>query len=92
MNEYQSAIVKKVSEIKDRGFTKIVLVGQSDIAFLIEYACKECGMEYCFKNAVDDVGNVLKAGEFGVLSEKAGGNGERRDNCLPVMEMVKGGD
>lgn len=88
MNEYQSAIVKKISEIKGRGFTKIVLFGQSDISFLIEYACKECGVEFSVQEINVFSKIELEKKEFALLSEQGSEGYMSKENCLSVMEIV----
>lgn len=90
MNEYQNAIVKKIAEIKSRGFNKIVLFGQSDIAFLIEYACKENEMAFCVKGEADCRKKSLEEGAFGLLAENEEIGGLQTDESIVnVMDMVK---
>src|SRR5574344_697527 len=41
INEYRNAVMDFVQGKKDDGITEIILIGNSDMEFLIEYACAE---------------------------------------------------
>lgn len=45
MKEYGNIIEKNVCVLKDDGYAKIALVGNSNIDFLLEYACQKTGLQ-----------------------------------------------
>lgn len=53
--EYKEAIVGLAKAAKIRGFSRIALLGQSDIEFIIEYAAGTAGLEYCRYQAESDI-------------------------------------
>jgi len=69
---YREAIVKLVGDVKARGYRGLVLVGSSDLDFIVEHACGAQGMEY-----VRDERNVeafQKKGELFILHS---------ESCIP---------
>lgn len=46
MKEYGSIIEKNVCILKNNGYTKIVLSGNSNIDFLLEYSCQKSDMQF----------------------------------------------
>jgi len=42
---YRRNIEKLVSEVVERGYDKLLLVGQSDVDFIVEHACNRYGVE-----------------------------------------------
>jgi DNA-binding MarR family transcriptional regulator len=43
---YRETIERFVREVGARGFQRLLLVGSSDLDFIVEYACGTCGVEY----------------------------------------------
>lgn len=43
---YKKRIEQLVSEAAESGYKRVVLVGNSDLEFLVEYACIKAGIEY----------------------------------------------
>ena len=43
---YKEAIEELLGEVKRRGFASLLLIGRSDLAFVVEYACAKHGVEY----------------------------------------------
>ena len=78
---YKESIAKLVLDIKKDGFPGISLLGNSDIDFLIEYACLKCGLKFareeieCF---------------FIIYSEnyKSDENNDHRNNSANLREIV----
>lgn len=48
MNDYAEQIQNIIINAKNEGKNKVVLVGKSNVQFVIEWSCEKCGME--FKN------------------------------------------
>lgn len=46
LNEYKDRITKLVLDSKKDGFSQILLIGNSEVAFLVEYACQTLSMDY----------------------------------------------
>src|SRR5574344_2504394 len=47
IRECTEGVERAVMESKQRGCTQVVLYGESDIAFIIEYACSKFGVQFC---------------------------------------------
>lgn len=63
---YKVQIEKIVSEIAKKGYKRIVLVGKSDLDFIVEYASGKAGM--AFKKLEKDT--ILPKEEFAIYSEQ----------------------
>lgn len=85
INEYSEAIVANIQKAKDEGKTRVVLVGKSNVKFLIEYACQNCGVEFVVRETLND--------EIGVESDLLILIGEFADynecNFMSVIDIVK---
>lgn len=57
MNEYAEKIAKVVQMAKSKGKTKVVLVGQSNIRFVIEYTCEKLGLFFAEVEDCDKINN-----------------------------------
>lgn len=70
MNDYADKIQNVISLAKEDGKSKVILVGKSNIQFVIEWACEKCGMEFIFCSEDDkiDDNSLNLAGEC--LEEK----------------------
>jgi len=55
---YKDAIYGLIEEIKQRGYQGIILVGKSDLDFIIEHCCHKFKMTYV-KNADDYKGDIF---------------------------------
>lgn len=53
MNEYAGKMQNVLQQAKDEGKTKVILVGKSNIDFLIEYTCEKTGL--LFENIEQNV-------------------------------------
>lgn len=56
--EYREAVSDVLSEAKAAGRTTVVLLGQSDIAFIIEYYCLKLGLTYRVEPADGDLADI----------------------------------
>lgn len=66
---YKEAMDELVQEIKDQGFKCLVLVGKSDLDFIVEHFCDKYRIE--FKNVWDSATDKQGSdGEFLLYSEK----------------------
>ena len=72
---YKEAISELIRGIKNRGYTGIVLVGQSDLDFIVEHFCVKYGLKW-----VRDEAEEMEAGVFYLYSE----------SYLPDEEVSKG--
>lgn len=67
---YRKAVQGLVEEVKNRGFARVVLVGQSDLDFMLEHFCQKLGIGFGTAEALDDE-LAVECGTFRVLSERA---------------------
>ena len=63
---YKERIEQLVSEAVAAGYKSIVLVGNSDLDFLVEYACVKAGLEF----AKTDIAEINKKEKFVLYSEQ----------------------
>ena len=54
IRECTESVERAVMESKQRGCTQVVLYGESDIAFIIEYACSKYGLKFSVERQVPD--------------------------------------
>lgn len=73
---YRDLIDEAVAAAKRRGSTSVVLVGQSDLDFIVEHACSRHGLS--FVKTLDDklAAPVRAAGAFAIYSEAYGASGD----------------
>jgi DNA-binding Lrp family transcriptional regulator len=55
---YKEAIVKLIEEIKDRGYDGLILIGKSDLDFIVEHCCHKLKITYV-KNESDYKGDIF---------------------------------
>jgi DNA-binding MarR family transcriptional regulator len=55
---YKEAIARLIEEIKNRGYAGILLVGNSDLDFIVEHCCHKLKITY-LKNADDFKGDIF---------------------------------
>ncbi|MCM1321755.1 MAG: winged helix-turn-helix transcriptional regulator [Bacteroides sp.] len=88
ISRYDTSILNAVRNAKLCGKKRVVLHGQSYIAFLIEYACARCGMEFIASSSADFTadecvlhlaGELTEAGEFASFLNRG---------CVNVMDLV----
>lgn len=87
-DRYSEIFCKKFTQEKLAGKTKVILYGKSHIKFLIEYACKQVGLEFeekeTFTSGIADV--VCIAGE---LNDDEIQKNLIDEGCLNLVEMVQ---
>lgn len=54
VTQYKEAVDALIADAAANGVTEVVLVGESDIAFIVEYACAAAGLEFTIKSKGDD--------------------------------------
>ena len=62
-------------ESKRRGCTQVVLYGESDIAFIIEYACSKFGVQFCkagVPSSSDATGVSKQPNVLAIVGEQVG--------------------
>ena len=59
MRRYRETIGRYVRNAKERGYERVILYGESDLAFLLEYACQQNGMHYETNSDVPEVDAIL---------------------------------
>lgn len=86
MNEYAGKVQSALEKAKNQGKTTVILVGQSNIDFLIEYTCEKLDLEY--KKVVQ---NPLDCGIMGEEVFALAGECEdiEIENISSVMELVR---
>lgn len=86
MNEYAGKVQSALEKAKESGKTTVILIGQSNIDFLVEYTCEKLGLKY--KKVAQN------PPECGIMEEKVFAlAGECEDievgNISSVMELVR---
>jgi hypothetical protein len=64
--DYRTAIARLVTTAKERGYSRLVLVGSSDLDFVIEHVCRGQDMEYAAAETPSS-----DTGTFFLYSERA---------------------
>ena len=75
---YRKTIEKLIKEVGDLGYQKLILVGQSDLDFIVEHACDRSGIELLKEDPADyEFGNVFFLySEKYIPDEEIAGNGQ----------------
>lgn len=99
MNEYQSSVRCFIKEASETGFSRVILVGSSDLEFLFDYACRYYRMSLIkIDNEDFDKGeNYVTSDALVVFSDEmqyeAGKQHEsdyiRADHCTSVMDIIR---
>ena len=63
---YKEKIEQLISEAVAAGYKSVVLVGKSDLDFMVEYACVKAGLEFI----KTDIANIDKEKKFVLYSEQ----------------------
>ena len=66
--DYKELIVNYIQEKKLKGIKKVVLLGEDDIAFIIEYACQKNNLSFCNLKEINSDFSIEKNTLF-LLSE-----------------------
>lgn len=80
-NTYSESITESIKNAKLAGNSKVILVGKSYIKFVIEFACKEVGIE--FENILNFSG-AKEENAFYIISEEA----ENQDYCNSELKEI----
>lgn len=67
---YREVIENLVTEVKKREFTGLLLVGKSDLDFIVEHACRKAGVEW-IKNEKKDEGVFILYSESYIPDEES---------------------
>jgi hypothetical protein len=100
IREYSETVCRRIQEAKDSGCTQVILYGRSDIAFLIDYACRQTGLPFSIKRATDmnqqittKIGFKIASGTFGIIGEYTDCRQTKslqKQGWNTVFELVKG--
>ncbi len=85
MNEYAGKVQSALERIRDQGKTSVILVGRSNIDFLIEYMCAKLGLNFK-KIAQESLDCGIIGDEVFVLAGECAGM--ETENLSSVMELV----
>ena len=66
--DYKELILNFIQEEKDKGIKKIILLGEDDIAFIVEYACQKNNLSFCNIKNIEEV-NLIDDKVLFLLSE-----------------------
>ena len=81
---YKEAIEELLEDIKKTGYTKIILVGNSDIDFIIEHICVKKTMQFVRETAEDP--GIDEKDSFFIFSERI--EPERNENRKDLHEKT----
>ena len=56
--DYKELIVNYIKEEKLKGIKKVILLGEDDIAFIIEYACQKNNLSFCNLKEINSDFNI----------------------------------
>jgi len=91
MNEYAENVLTAITAAKNEGKSKVILLGQSNIRFVIEWACERCGIGF---EQIEDCDNIdadnIKADVLyfcGELAEEELAGRWKQAGALSVMEI-----
>ncbi len=87
--DYKDAIERLVAGAARKGFDEVVLVGASDLDFIVEHVCAKSGVQFRRGNGDGD-----KTGGFRVISERrrrpaaGGGHGDQGDAPAYLRDIL----
>ncbi len=82
---YKAGIERLVSEAKTAGYKAVVLVGKSDLDFIVEYACGKAGITFSIINP-----NQISDKMFVIYSEKCEVNDKTKEQYWLRTIVLKG--
>lgn len=86
VTQYKQAVDELIADAASNGVTEVVLVGESDIAFIVEYACAAAGVGFQSKSKGDDESPAATAPDGSetlvLLAERDWGYGAEPDASL----------
>jgi DNA-binding MarR family transcriptional regulator len=53
--DYKELILNYIQEEKEKGTQNVILLGEDDIAFIIEYACQKNNISFCNIKSIEEV-------------------------------------
>ena len=83
MRHYVEALGNSIRTAKEQGMTRVVLCGESDLRFLVEYACEREDVEFLRGNG--DGAGGSSDGSFLIAGEACG---EEGDGIVSVFDIV----
>jgi len=91
---YKEAIDAFVGDVKRRGFESLLLVGKSDLDFVVEYACTKHGLAYLMRDPVEEDSVYYLYSEDYIPDTEAptsdSGSGETAENRGFLQEYLVG--
>lgn len=66
--DYKELILNYIQEEKEKGTQNVILLGEDDIAFIIEYACQKNNISFCNIKSIEEV-NLIDDKVLFLLSE-----------------------
>ena len=83
---YKEAMDDLLKEIKQKGYRRLVLVGKSDLDFIVEHFCDKHSIQY--SNIGDaSAGSTGEDGDFFLYSEKVGSTVSKPDNAASLRSL-----
>ncbi|MCR5291239.1 MAG: winged helix-turn-helix transcriptional regulator [Treponema sp.] len=70
MNQYGQAMLETVARVKREGYTEIILCGDCDVAFLLEYACKSGSVHFIKQNEAKLAGENKNHTAFVIFADQ----------------------
>ena len=67
--DYQEAIKRFVSGVKARGFRTVLLLGQSDLDFILEHACQRSGLDLAQTDLPEQIAGMRTPGHYLLYAE-----------------------
>jgi hypothetical protein len=91
VRECRAAVEQRIMQAKVQGCTRVCLYGESDIAFIVEWACRRAGLAFV-QMQVPETWTALPDGVLGIVSECAGETAEdtlKALGCMSVYEVAE---
>ncbi len=85
---YREALEHFVRDIKERGYGSLILVGKSDLDFIIEHACVAFGVEYILDEGKAEAAGRIDNGLFILYSESYVPDDEEK-SIRPAVAFVQ---
>lgn len=84
---YREVIEQFVRKAKREGYTSIILVGKSDLDFIVEHACLNNKLRYSCIDLFDPIGSD-RDGAFFLFSENAGDTETQKANSASLSKLL----
>lgn len=89
MNDYADKIQNIIIRAKEEGKNKVVLYGNSNVRFVLEWACQKNGIEFIFCSEDDKINSNNSLNLAGECMDEKELEKLLQKGCKSVMELVR---